>query len=446
MFTTAAAVAFVDDDEVLRTANVQSLELAGFEVLPFASAGDVLAAVGPDFEGVVVTDIRMPKVDGRQLFRRLKEMDQDLPVILITGHANIAEAVEAMHDGAYDYIAKPYGSDHLINSVHRALEKRRLVLDNRRLRAASARAGAEGALIGESPSMERLRSTIRHLADADVDVLLEGETGVGKELVARLLHRASKRRPRPFVTVDCAALPESMFESELFGHEPGAFAGAIKRRVGRIESAERGTLFIDEIESLSPAMQGKLLRVLEEREITPLGGNEVRGVDVRVIAAAKGDLGALAAAGGFRRDLYYRLNVVQVRIPPLRERRGDIPLLFGHFLAEAAARFRIEQPPLTDAVRHRLLEHDWPGNVRELHHFAERVALSVADVAPDAAGEAGTLHQRVENFEAQLIRDALAANQGDARATIQALSIPRKTFYDKLQRHGIDISAYRPAR
>jgi two-component system C4-dicarboxylate transport response regulator DctD len=446
MFTTAAAVAFVDDDDALRAANIQSLELAGFEVLTFSSAAEALAAIPADFAGVVVTDIRMPQMDGRQLFRRLRDADPDLPVILITGHANIAEAVEAMHEGAYDYLAKPYGAEHLVGSVRRALEKRRLVLDNRRLIAAAARADADGALIGETPAMERLRSTIRHMADAEVDVLLEGETGVGKELVARLLHRSSRRRSRPFVTVDFAALPEVMIESELFGHEAGAFVGAVRRRVGRIEAADRGTLFFDEIESMPLAMQGKLLRVLEEREITPLGANEVRVVDARIVAAAKGDLQELTERGMFRGDLFHRLNVVRLRIPPLRERRADIPLLFGHFLAEAAARFRVEQPPLTDAVRHRLLEYDWPGNVRELSHFAQRVVLDVNERDTPAAATFGSLHQRVDDFEAQLIRDALVSHCGDVRATIQALLIPRKTFYDKLQRYSIDIKQYRLAR
>jgi two-component system C4-dicarboxylate transport response regulator DctD len=448
MFTTAAAVAFVDDDASLRAANVQSLQLAGFEVRTFDSAAALLAAIQPDFAGVVVTDIRMPQMDGRQLFRRLRDLDPDLPVILITGHANIAEAVEAMHEGAYDYLAKPYGAEQLVGSVQRALEKRRLVLDNRRLIAIAARADGGGAMIGETPVMERLRSTIRYMADADVDVLLEGETGVGKELVARMLHRSGRRKSRPFVTADFAALPEAMIESELFGHEAGAFVGAVRRRVGRIESADRGTVFLDEIESMPLSIQGKLLRFLEEREVSPLGANEIRSVDVRVIAAAKGDLGELSDRHAFRQDLFYRLNVVRLRIPPLRERRADIPLLFAHFLAEAAARFRVEQPALTDAVRHRLLEHSWPGNVRELSHFAERVVLALNDweLPNGRPAEAGNLHSRVEHFEAQLIRDALVNHDGDVRATIQTLSIPRKTFYDKLQRHGIDIRQYRPAR
>jgi two-component system C4-dicarboxylate transport response regulator DctD len=447
IFTESATVAFIDDDAALRAANVQSLELAGFKVLPFATAEEALDHLHPDFEGVVITDVRMPHMDGRQLFRRVREMDVDLPVILITGHANISEAVEAMQDGAYDYLAKPYGADRLVASVRRALEKRHLVLDNRRLREAAARTEADSALIGETEVIERLRGAMRQIAETDVDVVLEGETGVGKEVVARSIHRLSRRRPRPFVTIDFAALPDMMIESELFGHEAGAFSGAMRRRIGRIEAADRGTLFLDEIESMPMQMQGKLLRLIEEREITPLGGNEVRGVDVRIVAAVKSDLAALASSGAFRGDLFHRLNVVRLRLPPLRERRGDVPLLFAHFVARAAARFKREPPPLTDAVRRHLLEHDWPGNVRELSHYAERIVLGVGDMRPAAgAGGSGSLHDRVDAFEAEIIREALARWQGDVRATIHDLGLPRKTFYDKVRRHGIDLAEYRSSR
>ncbi|MDB5460442.1 MAG: Fis family transcriptional regulator [Caulobacteraceae bacterium] len=447
IFKDSAIVAFVDDDDALRAANAQSLELAGFKVLALSTAQDALNEIRADFEGVVITDVRMPQMDGNQLFRRLRDLDPDLPVILITGHANVSEAVEAIQEGAYDYLAKPYGADRLVASARRALEKRRLVLDNRRLRAAVAETETDGALVGETKAMEQLRSTIRQIAGTDIDVVLEGETGTGKELVARCIHRLSHRRARPLSTIDFAALPDVMVESELFGHEAGAFAGALRRRVGRIEAADRGTLFLDEIESMPASVQGKLLRVLEEREITPLGGNEVRGLDVRVITAVKGDLARLVESGAFRGDLFHRLDAVRLRIPPLRERRADIPLLFAHFLAKAAARFRREPPPLTDAVRRRLLEHAWPGNARELNHFAERVVLRVGELGLEEtdAGSEG-LHDRVEAFEAQIIRDTLVRCSGDVRIAIQTLSLPRKTFYDKLRRHAIDIDQYRHGR
>ena len=442
-------VAFIDDDETLRAANVQSLVLAGLAVTPYPSAVAALEELDADFPGVVVSDIRMPRIDGLELFRRLKRLDPDLPVILITGHGDIAMAVDAMREGAYDFVAKPFAVDRLIGSIRHALEKRRLVLENRALRRAAETASEDLPLIGTTPVMERLRQTLHQVADADVDVLVEGETGAGKDVVANALHRWSHRAARPFVAVNCGALPETVIESELFGHEPGAFTGAQRKRVGRFEHAHGGTLFLDEIEAMSPALQVKLLRVLEAREITPLGTNEVRRVDVRMIAATKTDLPSLVRQGTFREDLYYRLHVVSVRVPPLRERREDVPLLFGHFLARAAKRFRREPPPLGATVRTRLEQHDWPGNVRELVHYAERVALGLdgGEAQPAAPGPApqGTLPERVDAYEASLIREALAAAQGDVRSAIAALGLPRKTFYDKLRRHGIDQTRYRPA-
>ena len=440
-------VAFVDDDAELRNANQESLELAGFEVYPFADAESALAFLDADFPGVVVSDIRMPRIDGLELFQRLKALDADLPVILITGHGDVPMAVAALHDGAYDFIAKPYGADRLVQSVSRAAEKRRLVLENRRLRLAAQSAEESLPLIGQTPAMENLRRTIRHIADTEVDVLIAGETGSGKEVVASLLHDWSSRRSGNFVAVNCGALPESMIESELFGHEAGAFTGAQKKRIGRIEHSSGGTLFLDEIESMPPAAQVRLLRVLEQRTIEPLGSNESRELSLRVVAASKIDLGNPVQRGDFRENLYYRLNVVTVSIPPLRERKEDIPLLFAHFMQRAAARFGIEVPQLSPQVSRYLFQHDWPGNVRELAHFAERLALGLGDViAPPAtlridSGHA-SLPARLEQYEADLIREALLANAGDVRSTLETLGIPRKTFYDKLQRHGIDRAQY----
>ena len=438
--TNPLPVAFVDDEADIRAANEQSLLLAGHRPLLFDRGEALLAAIDESFEGVVVTDLRMPGLSGLDLFRRLRAMDADLPVILVTGHGDVATAVDALHEGVYDFIAKPYPAARLMDAVRRAGEKRRLVLENRRLRELARQVEeSDTPLIGESPAMQRLRHTIRQIADADVDVLVEGETGSGKEVVASALHHWSRRSARPFVALNCGALPETVIESELFGHESGAFTGAAKRRVGRIEHSSGGTLFLDEIESMPPALQVKLLRVLETREVDPLGTNERRPVDLRVVAAAKVDLGAPEARAYFREDLFYRLNVVTVQIPPLRERGDDIPLLFASFLERAAKRFRREPPAISPAIIRHLREHDWPGNVRELVHFAERVALGIADVAarPEIPRAGLTLPERVDAFEADAIREALETNQGDVKQTIEALGIPRKTFYDKLQRHGI---------
>ncbi len=450
MSTTPDPVVFVDDDADLRAATAQTLELAGYRPLVFASAEAALASLGEDFAGVVVSDIRMPGLSGLQLFERIRARDADLPVILVTGHGDVDLAVAALKDGVYDFITKPYASDRLLEAVKRGLEKRGLVLENRRLRAAAARSDDDLAFLGEAPSMRRLRATIRQIADADVDVLVEGETGSGKEVVAEHLHRWSQRAGRPFVALNCGGLPESVIESELFGFEAGAFTGAQKRRVGRIEHSDGGTLFLDEIESMPPALQVKLLRVLETRRVEPLGTNESRTVDLRVVAAAKIDLSDPAARGDFRSDLYYRLNVVTLRVPPLRERRADIPLLFGAFLRRAAQRFGRPQPDLSAAARTHLETHDWPGNVRELLHFAERYVLGLAaeEAAPTEGiapfGDAGGLTARVDRFEADLLKAALRETGGDVKATIERLNLPRKTFYDKLKRHGItraDFSA-----
>ena len=360
--------------------------------------------------------------------------------------------MSAIKDGAYDFIAKPFDGERLTTAVAHAAEKRRLVLENRRLRAA-AEAPADLPLIGDSSAIRRLRETIRQIADADVDVLLLGETGTGKEVVANLLHQWSRRKAKNFVALNCGALPETVLESELFGHEAGAFTGADRRRVGRIEHANGGTLFLDEIESCPPAIQVKLLRVLETREVEPLGTNDRRRLDLRVVAATKVDLGDPSRRGSFREDLYYRLNVVTLVIPPLRDRRGDIPLLFAHFLNRAAARFGRPVPEIDAAERTWLDRHDWPGNVRELLHFADRVALGLSPVpmavAPASASSApptGTLPEQLDRIEADILRTALRSHDGDVKATLVALGIPRKTFYDKLKRHGIQRADFDPDR
>ncbi len=263
------SVYLIDDDNDLRKAMKQTLELAGLAVTSLASAAEALEKLDADFDGIVVSDIRMPGIDGLALHRRIVAFDADLPVILVTGHGDIPMAVQALQDGVYDFIPKPFAADRLVQSVRRALEKRRLVMENRALKRAAEAAGDSLPLIGQTPVMERLRQTIRHIADTDVDVLVAGETGSGKEVVATLLHNWSRRRNGNFVALNCGALPETVIESELFGHEQGAFTGALKKRVGRIEHASGGTLFLDEIEAMPPATQVKMLRVLEAREITP---------------------------------------------------------------------------------------------------------------------------------------------------------------------------------
>lgn len=438
-------VLFVDDDRQLRDANRQSFELAGIAVDALADAEAALTRIAPDFPGIIVTDIRMPRLDGLQLLERVRAVDPDIPVILITGHGDVPMAVKALHDGAFDFIAKPFAVDHLIASASRAIETRRLVLDNRRLNEAARAADASHPLIGDSAAMRRLRDAIAEIAKADFDVLVEGETGTGKELVALFLHRWGPRRGKPFVPVNCGAIEPAAAEAELFGIDETATRFAnVTQRPGRIAAADRGTLFLDEIDSMVPSIQVKLLRVLEEREVEPVGASQPRSIDVRFVAATKRDLAAEVAEGRFRGDLFYRLNVIRLRVPPLRERREDIPLLFAHFLSQAAEQAGQPVPPLTDTVRRRLIEHDWPGNVRELRNFAFQTALGLAE--PDRCAEqatGATLPERMTRFEAAALYEALAACAGDVPTAARTLGIPRKTLYDKLARHAIDPAAFR---
>ncbi|MDE1156986.1 MAG: sigma-54 dependent transcriptional regulator [Neorhizobium sp.] len=444
----AAPIILVDDDRDLLKATAQTLELAGFEPKLCRNGLEALDGLTDGFEGIVISDVRMPGMDGLELFDRIRRLDAELPVILMTGHGDIPMAVRAIQNGAYDFIAKPFATERMIQCVRRAAEKRRLVIENRRLKDAARQAEHGLPLIGRTPAMEKLRDMLRQIADTDVDVLVTGETGSGKEVVASLLHDWGRRSKGHFVALNCGALPEQILESELFGHEPGAFTGAQKKRVGRIEYASGGTLFLDEIESMPLSTQVQMLRVLEMREVMPLGTNEIRPIDLRVVAAAKVDLGAQSQRPTFREDLYYRLNVVTLSIPPLRERRDDIGLLFNHFAERAARRFNREAPALTGPIERHLRDHDWPGNVRELAHFAERVVLGVWHApAPEISAHHvplgdGSLPDRLERFEAEIIRETLTSCGGDVQQTIAALGIPRKTFYDKLQRHGIVRSEF----
>ncbi|MDD2137053.1 sigma-54-dependent transcriptional regulator [Pseudomonas kurunegalensis] len=444
-----AQVILVDDDPHLRQALSQTLDLAGLKVVALADAQGLADRIEADWPGVVVSDIRMPGIDGLQLLEQLHGRDSELPVLLITGHGDVPLAVQAMRAGAYDFLEKPFATDALLDSVRRALALRRLVLDNRSLRLAlSDRQQLATRLVGHSPSMLRLREQIGALAGTRADVLILGETGAGKEVVARALHDLSSRREGPFVAINAGALAESVVESELFGHEPGAFTGAQKRRIGKFEFANGGTLFLDEIESMSLDVQVKLLRMLQERVVERLGGNQLIPLDIRIIAATKEDLRQSADQGRFRADLYYRLNVAPLRIPPLRERGDDILVLFQHFADAASQRHGLPPHTLQPAQRAVLLRHDWPGNVRELQNAAERFALGLElaldGQAPPAAVPAapvliGNLSEQVEQFERSLIAAELAQPHSSMRSLAGALGIPRKTLHDKLRKHGLSF-------
>lgn len=439
-------VVLIDDDPHLRQALSQTLDLAGLKVCALSEAQGLASRIERDWPGVVVSDIRMPGLDGLQLLEQLHAQDAELPVLLITGHGDVPLAVQAMRAGAYDFLEKPFASDALLDSVRRALALRRLVLDNRSLRMAlSDRQQLSARLVGQSAPMARLREQIGALAATKADVLILGETGAGKEVVARALHDLSARRTGPFVAINAGALAESVVESELFGHEPGAFTGAQKRRIGKFEFANGGTLFLDEIESMSMDVQVKLLRLLQERVLERLGGNQQIRLDIRVIAATKEDLRQAADHGRFRADLYYRLNVASLRIPPLRERGEDVLMLFQHYADAAAQRHGLPARELQPGQRALLLRHTWPGNVRELQNAAERFALGL-ELALDS-GEPGPaelslasdggLSEQVEQFEKTLIAAEMARPHSSVRSLAEALGIPRKTLHDKLRKHGL---------
>lgn len=441
-FTDAQTIFFVDDDAALREANVQTLDLAGLAVEALADAQSVLPRIDAGFPGIVVTDIRMPGMDGLELRTAIHAIDPDIPVILITGHADVAMAVRALHDGAFDFLAKPFAADHLVGVARRALAHRALILDNRRLTAAAA--AIDSPLIGESAAMLRLRETIAQLAQADFDVLIEGETGTGKELVAHMIHRQSRRSGASLVALNCAALPQELAETELFGSDLIDRASGKLGQAGRIRSAHRGTLFLDEIDTMHPSVQAKLLRVIEEREVQPIGASAPEPVDLRVVAATKTDLMDAVRCGDFREDLYYRLHVVKLRIPPLRERRSDIPQTFAFFLDEAAAKMGLTGFAIDDNVRRHLVEHDWPGNVRELKNFAYSVVLDLpSDPGLSAMTADAPLAERVRRFEATIIQDTMAQTRGNIAETMARLGLPRKTLYDKMQKLGIDPKSFR---
>jgi DNA-binding NtrC family response regulator len=435
------AVLVVEDDPNVRLGCEQALELADIPVLCAASAEDAMAILSRDFAGIVVTDMRLPGMDGLALLHWIRERDAELPAIMITGHGDVTLAVEVMRAGAYDFIPKPFSPEHLVEVVRRALEKRRLTLEVAALRRRlEGREDVEAMLVGRSPQLARVRQLVLDVAPKAVDVLIFGETGTGKEVVARALHNLGPRAKGHYVALNCGGLPDTLLDSELFGHEPGAFTGAQKRRVGKIEYASGGTLFLDEVESMPMGVQIKLLRVLQERLIERLGSNQAIPVDTRVVAATKEDLRALADQQRFRADLYYRLNVVTIELPPLRERREDIPLLLENFLLQAARRHDLPLPTVSPEQLRRLLAHPWPGNVRELRNVADCLVLGVSSpllASPTAEARQPSLAEAVDAFERSLIGEELRRQGGSLARTAETLRVAKTTLHDKLKKYGL---------
>ena len=438
--TSPLSILLIEDDFNVRLGCEQALQLAGLEVDAVATAEEAQRKLGQNYPGIVITDMRLPGMDGMALLRWVNQLDPQLPVIIITGHGDVTLAVEAMRSGAYDFMQKPFSTADLVDVARRALDKRALVLEVEALRRRlDYRDDLEARLIGRSPQMVKVRQLILDVANAAVDVLICGETGTGKEMVARCLHDLSGARQENYVALNCGGMADTLLDSELFGHEAGAFTGAQKRRIGKIEYASGGTLFLDEVESMPISMQIKLLRVLQERAVERLGSNQLIPVACRVVAASKEDLKALSDQGKFRADLYYRLNVVRIELPALRERREDIPALYDAFLLQAAKRYNRPPPALSPEQLRRLMAHDWPGNIRELRNAADCHALGIGTVSAPLAspGEKQSLTEAVEHYERVLIADEFAKQDGNIARTSDALKVARTTLHDKLKKYGL---------
>jgi two-component system nitrogen regulation response regulator GlnG len=419
---TAKRILVVDDEESVRWALRKAMEQAGYGVDLAADGPSGLTAAGDPAVDLILLDVRLPGQDGLELLREIRKRRPDLPVIMMTAYGTLQVAVEAMKLGAYDYIGKPFDTDEVLLVVQKALEAQALAQEVARLRQTVEGSVDLGGIVGGSPAMQQIFKAVGKVAGTDLTVLVRGESGTGKELVARAIHENSRRKGRPFVPVNCAAIPRELLESELFGHEKGAFTGAMAARRGRFEQAEGGTIFLDEVGDMDPSLQTKLLRVLQERYIERLGGEGSIPVDVRIIAATNQDLEAAVTSRAFREDLFYRLNVVAIHLPPLRDRREDISSLVAHFLTAFAQEQRTAPKVMSPEARELLLAYGWPGNVRELENVVKRASalattsLILPDHLPETIRQAASVPEAAtppNPFPADWIRAELARLEGD---------------------------------
>jgi DNA-binding NtrC family response regulator len=443
-----------DDEKNIREGLAEALSLDGYRALMAADGEEAMKLLDAGDVDLVITDLRMPKLSGTELLKTVANRYPGLPVIVLTGHGTIEDAVAAMRAGAFDFLTKPVNLEHLSILVKRALETREMARKNRELEAEIDAQRRTSSILGKSAEMKKVFDIIRRVAPTRASVLVTGDSGVGKELVADAIHNLSPRRDGPLVKVHCAALAESLLESELFGHEKGSFTGAQARKRGRFELADKGTLFLDEIGEINQNVQIKILRVLQERKFERVGGEETIDVDVRIIAATNRDLKEEIKKGGFREDLYYRLNVVNIRVPPLRERRDDIPLLAMSFLREFAEENGKKLEGFDPKARQALYAYPWPGNVRELRNSVESAVVmassglvSLDDLPPNVRSSSEERDVRVpvgstlEDAEKILIRETLAAQGGNKSRSAEILGIGRKTLYQKIEEYGIEERA-----
>jgi DNA-binding NtrC family response regulator len=442
----------VEDEEKLRRVLELQLTSAGFDVDKAATAEDGLKLV--DRADLVLTDLRLPNMDGLQLLSLVRRQNAQVPVIVMTAFGSVETAVEAMKAGATDFVLKPFSLDHLMQVVRKALEFRALRDENRALKEELGRRYEFDNIIGRSQPMQEIFATVERVAPTRATVLLAGESGVGKDLIARAIHFRSPRKDHPLVKINCSAIPENLMESELFGYEKGAFTGAQTAKPGKFEQADTGTVFLDEIGDVPPAIQVKLLRILQEREFERLGSNTTRHIDVRVIAATNQDLRAALEQGTFREDLYYRLNVVPMNIPPLRERKVDIPFLAGHFVKKLAPDVGCQVEGITEAGIEKLMSYHWPGNVRELENVIERSlvmatgrVLDAKDIhlenAPRPRPQGDSPHflpegLTLDEYEQELIREALRRADGNKSQAARLLGLTRNALRYRLTQMGLE--------
>jgi DNA-binding NtrC family response regulator len=441
----------VEDEDKLRRVIELQLASAGFDVDKAATAEEGLRVV--DRADMVLTDLKLPAMDGLQLLAVIRRQNAQVPVVMMTAFGSVETAVEAMKAGATDFLLKPFSLDHLMQVVYKALEMRALREENRQLKEELGRRYEYDNIVGRSSSMQEIFATIERVAPTRATVLLAGESGVGKDLIARAIHFHSPRRDRPLVKINCTAIPENLMESELFGYEKGAFTGAQTTKPGKFEQADTGTVFLDEIGDVPAAIQVKLLRILQEREFERLGSNVTRHIDVRVVAATNQDLRAALEQGTFREDLYYRLNVVPINIPPLRERKPDIPFLANHFLHKLAPDSGSQVESITDAAMEKLLAYHWPGNVRELENVIERSLvmctgheLSENDIKLESAprprlqSDSHFLPEGItlDQYEQELIREALRRADGNKSQAARLLGLTRNALRYRLTQMGLE--------
>ena len=441
---TQAQVVFIEDDAPLREAVVQGLELEGLSVEAFEAAAPALRRLSRDFDGVVVSDIRLPGMDGLEMFESIRAMDDELPVIFTTGHGDVAMAVEAMKNGAADFLTKPYSSASILEAIHRAAGKRALVIENRRLREA-LRSRAVPALLGGSEQIEQLKRLVAEVSKAEIDLLVTGESGTGKSFLARQIHDLSPRRDRPFVTIGAETWAHQDAELIVFGRDPGSALS----RSGLIERANGGTLFLDDIETIPAPLQARMLGVVDQRRYMPIGAARPRQANLRIVSAARDLSTGEKGRGGVSRSLINRLRSVTLALHPLASRREDVPEIFRHFVTEFEREFDKVARPLGEIVWHHLMTNGWQGNLHEVRAYARSYVLGLdSDLQSGSApaSQSGTLRDRLSAFEKAILEDTLRETRGVIPQTVRKLGLPRKTLYDKLAKHGLNARDFRSSR